>query len=113
MPQTGRPARRRQDARGLFRSWQDHYLSEYCALFEQIKCSVDVSQRKRAVDHGLQLAALHEFEQLLDVLAHPAVGAQYLQLVSPDVTDVFLRVKAGRGAAGKELALPVQDAQRR
>ena len=65
-------------------------------------------KRQRGVDQALELALLHHLEQLDDVLARPAVGAQDLQLEGPDEADVLLRIEAGRGAAGQQAPAHLQ-----
>ena len=62
---------------------------------------------------GWSLPPSTKAKERLDVLAHPAVRAQDLQLVGPDVADVGLGVEAGGGAAGEEAPAAAEALERR
>ena len=59
---------------------------------------------------GVELPLLDQREQRVEVLAHPAVRAEDLELEGPDEAQVLLRIEAGGGAAGQHLAPAMQDA---
>src|SRR5262245_58199050 len=105
---TGYPSTARSEAR----SGRDDHLADDLAVLEDAQRFLRLLERQRAVDGHGQAARAHHLEQLVDVLARPAVGPQHLQLEGPDEADVLLRVEARRGAAREEPATALEAAHR-
>src|SRR5581483_3890614 len=70
-------------------------------------------ERVHRVDDRLDGAALHRGQQRLEILARPAVGADDVDLATPDVADVGPGIEAGGGPAGEQPPVPGQRAQAR
>src|ERR1051325_8559504 len=83
----------------LFLLRLQHSLAKHLALFDEPESFVHFGERQLLVDDRLKLPLLDESQQLLEILAHEAVGAEHLDLEGPDVAQVFLRIEAGGGAA--------------
>ena len=85
-------------------SRRDDDFADYLAILDEAQGLAGLGERQDAIDDRVELVAVDQSKERLDVLAHPAVRAQDLQLIGPDVADVGLGVEAGGGAAGEEAA---------
>src|SRR5262249_60788027 len=88
-------------------------LAEHFPILEETEGLVHLLERELAIDDGGELPRADHGDEGVEVLAHPAVRAEDLQLEGPDVAEVLLGVEAGGGAASQHLAAAVENAQRR
>src|SRR5258708_34414105 len=61
------------------------------------------------MQHGFQLSRPNQSEQRQNVVAHPAVGAEDIELESPDIANVFRRIIARSRPASQQSPAAAQD----
>src|SRR5258705_13233890 len=63
------------------------------------------------MDAGHEPPLLDEADESIQVPPHPAVRAQHLELKRPDEAEILLRIEAGGGPTGQDLAPAMEDSE--
>ena len=88
----------------LARSRRHDDFADDFAVLDQPQAFGGLFEREHLVDHRLHAALRDQLHQALEIVVVEAVGADDLELETPDVAQVFLRIVTGGGATDKDLA---------
>src|SRR5262245_37772269 len=89
-------------------SWLYDHLAEHNPILKQSESLVRLWQRQFAIDDRLELARADEVQERGQILAHPTIGAEDIELKRPDVAQILFGIETGGSPAGQKPSLPVQ-----
>src|SRR6516164_3059509 len=103
------PARPQRTACVRFgQSWRYNYLAEHNSILQQSESLVHLWQRQGAIDDWLEFPRADEIQQRSQILTHPAIGTEDIELERPDVAQILYGIETGGGPARQESSLPMQ-----
>src|SRR5215831_11387108 len=89
-------------------SWRYNYLAKHNAILQQSESLVRLWQRQCAIDDWLEFTRADEVQQRGQILTHPTIGTEDIELERPDVAQILFGIESGGGPACQESPLPVQ-----
>ena len=85
-------------------SWGDDNFADDLPILEQAQSRNSLLERQHAINERPDAAFIDHAQQCRQVIIVVAVGTDHLQLETPDVAQIFLRIETRGRAADKQLA---------
>src|SRR6202034_2848763 len=95
------------------RSRHHYHFADDLAVLNEAQAFARLFERQHLVDHRLDLGGADQLHQRGEIVVVKTVGADDLQLKTPDIAQVFLRIVTRGGTADQKLAAALEAAQRR